>query len=159
MMVGTSIGLMGMGLAAAGKMTGSGPDDPKERAVWQAQGIQPYSVKIGDSWYSYKRLGVFGLHLGIAADMFLVAQKASEKEMSDAAGTFVHAIAKNVIDQSCFKGPSDLLRAVTEKGYWRALRSKLPDWLCPLFKRHWPDGATCRSIYKRSEECCRCAEG
>lgn len=117
MMVGTAIGLMGMTLAAMGKITGSPPDDPKERAVWQAAGMQPYSVRIGDSWYSYKRLGVFGLHLGVAADMFLVAEKASEKEMSDAAGTFIHAIAKNVVDQSYFKGPSDLLRAVTERGY------------------------------------------
>jgi len=117
MIVGTSVALTTMGLAAMGKLTGSPPNDPRERAVWQAAGITPYSVKIGDSWYSYKRLGVFGLHLGIAADMVIVAQKAGEKDYSDAAGSFIHAIAKNVIDQSYFKGPSDLLRAVTEKGY------------------------------------------
>ncbi len=117
MAVGTTIGLMGMGLAATGQMTGSAPDDPEERAVWFAAGFQPYSIKIGDSWYSYKRLGVFGLHLGIAADMALVAHKASEKEFSDAVGSFVHAIARNVIDQSFFRGPSELLRAVSDKGY------------------------------------------
>lgn len=117
MMVGTSIGLMAMGLAAGGMMTGSAPSDPKERALWQAAGKQPYSIKIGDSWYSYKRLGVFGLHLGVAADLFLVSQKAGEGEVANAAGTLIHAVAKNVIDQSYFKGPSDLLRAVTERGY------------------------------------------
>lgn len=118
MMVGTSIGVMAMSLAASGMMTGSAPTDPKERALWVAAGKQPYSVKVGDNWYSYKRLGVFGLHLGIFADMFLVSQQAiEEKSLSDGIGSAIHAVAKNVIDQSYFKGPSDLLRAVTEKGY------------------------------------------
>ena len=39
-----------------GDITGAGPSDPNQREVWESSGNQPYSVRIGDNWYSYQSL-------------------------------------------------------------------------------------------------------
>ena len=123
MIAGTSL-IVGVGaMVAQGKMTGSGPGDPKAKAVWQAAGWQPYSVRIGDSWYSYKRLGPLAVQLGVAADLYHVSQVAKEEDMTAAAGALVHAIAQNVLDESWIRGPADLLKAMQDEhghfgAYW-----------------------------------------
>jgi hypothetical protein len=45
--------------AAQGNVTGAAPTDPTERDAWQREGKQPYSVKLGDTWYSYAPLQPF----------------------------------------------------------------------------------------------------
>ena len=112
MLWGTATALTAGAIAAEGYLTGSGPDDAKERSVWQAAGKQAYSVRIGDTWYSYKRLGPLGMQLGIAADLFDIMHRLPEEEASDAAGRLIHAIAQNVLDESFVRGPADLLRAI-----------------------------------------------
>jgi hypothetical protein len=62
-----------MGIAMAwkqdGTVSGAGPSDPGERAAVMRQGWQPYSVKVGDKWYSYNRADPFGMTMGFAADI------------------------------------------------------------------------------------------
>jgi len=132
MMWGVSLALTAGALAAEGFLTGSGPDDYKERSVWQAAGKQPYSVRIGDTWYSYKRLGPLGVQLGIAADLYDLSRTAATTgDMSDAAGRLIHAVAQNVLDESFVRGPADLLRAIHDPerygGYY--VRSELASFV------------------------------
>lgn len=66
-------GTMIMGLAQAGAengyVSGALPTDGNEAALWGREGRQPYSVKIGDTWYSYNRADPFGMTMGFAADI------------------------------------------------------------------------------------------
>lgn len=53
--------------ALQGNLTGRGPTDPKLRKEW-LQDHQPYSIKVGNQWISYKRTDPIGMPLGIIAD-------------------------------------------------------------------------------------------
>lgn len=59
-----------IGTAASMDMiTGSGPKDVNQRRLLEQSGWQPYSVKIGDSYYSYRRFDPFSSFIQIAADI------------------------------------------------------------------------------------------
>lgn len=114
MLVGTAYAVAFGALAAQGLITGSGPKDVHEAAMWRQAGNQPHSVRIGDIWYDVHRLGPLGMLLGTAADMYEVAHLASEGEMAKAAFGIVHAFAQNILDESFMRGPSDLMKALEE---------------------------------------------
>ena len=116
MLVGTALSLTVGGLAAAGYISGSGPSDPKLRAAWLMSGVRPHSVRIGDFWYDYHRLGPIGMLGGIAADMYDVAHEASQGDLLTAAAHLHHAFTQNVLDESFMKGPADLIKAVEDPG-------------------------------------------
>jgi len=53
------LGFLGSGWLMGGKdglLTGAYPSDPKERAYWERNGIEPFSLKIGDSYMSLEFL-------------------------------------------------------------------------------------------------------
>ena len=53
--VGISFAAITQYMVSAGLMdiSGEGPEDEKKKAQLREQGWQPYSLKIGDTWYSY----------------------------------------------------------------------------------------------------------
>ena len=53
----------------SGMITGA-PKDGQEAMEWRANGIQPFSVKIGDTWVPYQRIEPLATPLGLAADLF-----------------------------------------------------------------------------------------
>lgn len=53
--------------ALRGNVTGAGPDDPEKRAMLQAQGWQPYAVKIGDDYVGYQNWGPVAVPLALMA--------------------------------------------------------------------------------------------
>lgn len=55
-------------MAAEGNITGGGPRRPADREAWLRTGAQPYSIKIGNQWYSYAGLEPIGALLAIASD-------------------------------------------------------------------------------------------
>lgn len=114
MLAGTSFYLMAGGLAAEGLITGSEPDDFRKAMMLRMTGWQAHSVKIGDTYYAANRLGVLGMALGIAADLYDVAHKAASEDLSTATAAAVHAFSQNILDESFMRGPSDLIRALTE---------------------------------------------
>jgi len=67
-LIGSSIALGVAHLALNGTVTGGGPIDLNKKRTLEATGWQPYSVKIGDRYFSYHRLEPLGLVLGITAD-------------------------------------------------------------------------------------------
>jgi len=116
MLVGTGLALLSGSLAAQGYVTGSGPSDPKEAAMWQLAGNQAHSVRIGDFWYQINKLGPYGVLTGIAADLYEVAHDATDGDMLKAAMHLQHAFTQNILDESFMKGPSDLIKAVDDPG-------------------------------------------
>jgi hypothetical protein len=67
-------------LARAGKITGRGPSDPKEREAWLAAGNTPYSWKIGSASYTFNGLDPVALFLCVAADTEQLSREMSRYE-------------------------------------------------------------------------------
>jgi hypothetical protein len=111
-MLGTAVSAAVAGYVMEGSITGGGPKDREEKGNWERLGIQPYSVKIGDTWYSYHRLGALGLLIGVAADMYKVAEKATKEEMAEAGAALLEAFSHNILEESFMRGPSELFRAI-----------------------------------------------
>jgi hypothetical protein len=116
MLVGSALSITFGGLAAQGLMSGSGPSDPRQAAMWRQAGNQAHSVRIGDIWYDVHRLGPLGMLAGISADLFDVAHEAEKGELLEAAAHLQHAFTQNILDESFMRGPADLIQAVEDPG-------------------------------------------
>lgn len=127
-MLGTAIGLSTATLVAGDRMTWAEPADPKKKELFKAAGMQPYSIKIGDSWYSYSKL-----HPAISFNLALVsAVRDAEKNQllnSSQADTLLEGAAKWVnfyADQSYVKNIGDMVSAT--KGDAEAITRSLSNY-------------------------------
>ena len=107
--LGTSAGATVMSMASEGLITGGGPSDPRLRANRTRQGWQPYSFKIGDKYYSYKRIEPYSTIIGIAADMEEIRGNASAEEWEKSVAALGMAMAKNVTSKTYMSGLSKLV--------------------------------------------------
>lgn len=92
-----------------GNITGSAPSDTEERDAFYREGKQPYSIKIGDKWFSYGRLEPFGTMMGITADAMIKGKNEGDVKTALAAAGF--SFAENMKDKTFMKGISDLFEA------------------------------------------------
>ncbi len=97
-------GLVGSSLAAGiaylalnGKVTGGGPTDFKKKETLEATGWQPYSIKIGNKYYSYNRAEPLGLVFGLVADTVAGQRLGDPEEVTQSkADNAVSHIERNV---------------------------------------------------------------
>ena len=104
-------------LAMSGRISGAGPADPSERAALRRSGWQNYSFKIGDRWFSYRRLDPIGMEMGLAADMvdILVNGDFSEDLAEDteyAVAAVAASIANNIMSKSYMSGLTEFFTAM-----------------------------------------------
>lgn len=100
----------GYALAAAGLLTGGYPSDEKERKLWQAEGKQPNSVKVGDRWYSLNYIQPFGAILNIGAGAHQAAKDGKDSMEQVWAG--IAEAGKSVSDMSFLQGVSGAIDAI-----------------------------------------------
>jgi hypothetical protein len=112
--VGVSLSVVGAGLAAEGVLNSSAPSDPRARGLWTLVNGMPHSIRVGDLTFDLSRLGVLGMHLGIAADLYNVADTAAHGDMVHAGSLLVHSIAQNFLDEGFAEGISEMLKAVDD---------------------------------------------
>lgn len=101
-------------------LTGSGPSNPDALKSLQEAGWQPFSIKIGDTYYSYGRLDPLSTLLGTIVD---AAEYIREND-DDAAGVTeltqtialasMASIANNITSKTYMKGVSDLLAVIND---------------------------------------------
>jgi len=120
MLVGTSLAVTFGGLASQGLVSGSGPADPNKAAMWRLAGNQAHSVRIGDLWYDVHRLGPMGMLMSVAADMYDVVHQIGTEDADVVGKSLMHAFSQNILDESFMRGPSDLIKAVTDSGRYGA---------------------------------------
>lgn len=113
-MVGSGMGALFAESAAQGLITGSAPPDDNRRRLMMADGWQPYSVKIGDRYYSYQRLDPFALTIGAAADMATLGDGMTENQKSEGAALVVASIIGNLSNKTWLSGVSDVLAALDD---------------------------------------------
>lgn len=101
-------------MVAAGHITGGGPSDKKMKSIKYNTGWQPYSIKIGEKYYSYNRIEPIGMLMGMAADTTEIIGQVGEVEADKLAAAVVMAIAKNTTSKTYMRGVSEVLRAIDD---------------------------------------------
>lgn len=114
MAMGTAISSVVASYVLDGSISGQGSPDPNVRRVAEAAGKQPYSIKIGDTWYSYQRLQPVGTLMGMAADLTEVWQHVTEDEGNKAATMLSVAFANAVTQQTFLAGVTSIVQVLAD---------------------------------------------
>lgn len=130
-----SLGSMVMGMGATmsfeGQITGGGPADKSQREALRRMGWQPYSVKVGDEYYSYNRLDPLGMFLGLSADVAEVMKYGTDEDRENIGAASAMALAKNLTSRTYLRGLSEFLDAVEsgdEKKWSRYIQRQAATW-------------------------------
>jgi hypothetical protein len=117
--VGTAIGTAVINYAMQGTITGGGPVDYKEAAVKRMTGWQPYSFRLGDTYYSYRHLGPLAQLIGTFADGTEIAHEMSQPESDKVAGLLTSSIAHSLIDETWLRTPAEAIMAIEDSQHGR----------------------------------------
>jgi len=113
-------------MAMSGNSTWSAPTNSKEKEIYYASGRKPYSVKIGDKWVSYSKLGPLAYPIAMAAALKWYGDEDPSSVTESSGKRVANAIlgmSNFVSDQSYLSGLSDLLDAT--KGDYYAVKGAL----------------------------------
>lgn len=113
-MLGSSISAAAAYMASEGLITGGGPAEPKHRSLMRANGWQPYSVKVGDTYYSFSRLDPMGMLMGVSADFSELSKAMKDDEKTNIAALIMGSVSRNLVSKTWLQGPSDLIEAVQD---------------------------------------------
>lgn len=116
MVAGSAVGAWAVNMFLNDQISGFGPTDQKERAQWMAAGHQPYSVRIGDYWYSFNRFGSLGTMLGLYSNLAEVIphMKPDAEELTKAIAMTVHSTGRLMEDEVGMQGLAGLMDAINE---------------------------------------------
>ena len=123
---GTMITMSAIVAAGTGVITGSGPKDPEERAYLMKAGWQPYSIKVGNTYVSYKKMDPFATFFGIAADLHQAYAESDDANKSAIEVTLkglVTAVANNIAQKTYLTGIVSASNAISDAGRYG------PNWL------------------------------
>ena len=123
-------------IAMKGDSTWSAPTDAKEKEYFYASGRQPYSLKIGNKWYNYARLGPLAYPIAMASAIKYYAEQNPDKVTQstiEKIALILSATAKFFADQSYVQGIGNFVNSIEGDEYaaGRAIAS-LPSQLIPL---------------------------
>ncbi|MEG1754369.1 MAG: hypothetical protein RR234_10705, partial [Christensenella sp.] len=144
---GTILMLLGYFMAAVGIITGSAPKD-KDMAAYQKNvlGIQPYSIKIGNKYYSYAWAEPVGSVLSVAADIAKgVSQKDSEAVKEGLLGALqgvVNMVSTGgnlIFEKGVLQGVVDVFKADDKIEALLAEAAELPSQLIPTIIKQFAD--------------------
>jgi hypothetical protein len=115
MAAGTGLLMLGMDMVANQQMTGQAPQDPGERELWERRGLQPYSIKIGDKWVSYRRMEPVSTMMAIGADLQTIYQNVEmdddpDDDAGELWGPVLGAALQVVQDKSFLTGISEFIK-------------------------------------------------
>lgn len=84
-------------LAFGGDITGNGPSDARLRKMWLAS-HQPYSIRIGGKWVSYRRLEPFATAMSVMADLAQILRDNADdlQVQEDGSKVFYGVVAASV---------------------------------------------------------------
>lgn len=115
MALGSGIMALTMAYVFSGDVSGGGDADPgKNRGkagVWQ-----PYSIKIGNTWYEYTRIEPTGTLMGMAADMATVWDHMNDEEKDKLPKLLSRAFANAVTNKTFLQGITNVVNAMSDPG-------------------------------------------
>lgn len=110
--LGSGIAMIGAGLAWSGQMTGAGPSQPDLRRAWLNAGYQPYSIRIGDNWYGYRKIEPVGVLWGAIADTADLVRYANQEDALHAVTSLVFGVGNAILSASYLEGISGFIDAL-----------------------------------------------
>jgi hypothetical protein len=119
MSTGTAIMVTAMDWATGGAVSGAGPKDPAEREALLRSGWQPYSIRVGDRWYSYNRTDPFGATMGFAASIAeAVGQGEVDQEdvdeWNEVMAMSIAAVSQVVINKTYLEGIANIVEVMSD---------------------------------------------
>lgn len=114
--IGTAVFSGAYGLAKSGMTTWDAPASGTERDLFYSAGMQPYSVKIGNNWVSYSKLGPLSYPLAMAAALASAEKKNPDQSFISNVGKGVSGILGFFGDQSYVRSIGDLVDAIRGGG-------------------------------------------
>lgn len=106
-------------LANDGLITGRGPADYRENNVLRGTGWQPYSIRVGDTYYAYNRFEPVGILFGLAADwadIYKYADKSFTEEngpeLEKLAMMLAGSFTENITNKTFLTGVSDFINVI-----------------------------------------------
>lgn len=115
-LIGTSVFMGAYGLAKSGMTTWDAPPSGSERDLFYSAGMQPYSVKIGNNWVSYSKLGPLSYPIAMAAALANAEKNNPDKSFVDNIGKGISGILGFFGDQSYVRSIGDLVDAIRGGG-------------------------------------------
>lgn len=114
--LGSTISATTAWLAAQGHITGGGPSQSEgaKRALMRADGWQPYSIKVGDTYYSYSRFEPFGMLMGVAADFVEMHDSMTKDEKANLGVLLAGSAARNLVSKTWLRGPSEAMQSILD---------------------------------------------
>lgn len=127
MAVGTAFWSVWMGMAFNGQITGSGPANRGQRDALQRSDEfggalwQPYSVRVGDRWYSFERADPIGQGMGLVADLAELLNNndwddAGVDGASEVAAHAVAAMGSALFDKTLLRSATEFTSALLSGG-------------------------------------------
>lgn len=123
MATGAAVSMVGMDLALNGLITGGGPAGAERQALTRT-GWQPYSLKIGDSYYSFSRFEPIATDLSLMADFaeFMTADKYTETgigqddepDVLTMGSLMMLKVGNAVLNKTYMSGLMDIIDALAE---------------------------------------------
>jgi len=95
-------------------ITGGGPKDEKQIAQLKQTGWRPYSIKVGDTYYSYVKLDPYATILGTVADLIEIGLKEEkgfdESGMEHLMSALIVTVQRNIFNKSYMTGLDTLVK-------------------------------------------------
>lgn len=98
-------------LALSGSITGGGPANRDMKNLLRATGWQPYSIKVGNTYYAYNRLDPLGMTIGLAADMTEIIGQKDEYDAQQIAVATTLALFQNLSSKTYLSSFTEFLDA------------------------------------------------
>jgi hypothetical protein len=116
-----SMMLYAMSKWTEGEITGKGPSDPQLRAMWN-KNHQPYSIRLGNQWVSYRRAEPMATFLGLVADVQEIYHEIPDQDRDEfeekvgaAMGSVFSATMRNTTSKSWTESLLNFLTAIDDK--------------------------------------------
>lgn len=109
--IGTTVFSGAYALANSGLTTWDAPTGADARAEFYAAGLQPYSVKMGDKWVSYSKLGPLSYPIAMASALKWAQDEGGAEDILATSGKAIGGTLGFFADQSYVRGIGDFIDA------------------------------------------------
>ena len=117
MAIGSALSTYVLFEALEGNITGDYPSDKETRANWKLNNIQPYSVRLGNNWYSYQHLEPFNTVIAFSANIAQNADILGEGLTENWARKGSFLFTSVIVDKSMLSGVRDMMELITVEKY------------------------------------------
>lgn len=100
------------------KITGDVPANKAEREAFYRQGKKPWSIKLGNRWYQYRRIEPFNTPIASIGILYDTWKRTGEEISTEFAWRASASFVNNVIDSSYLSGLTQVLDSVRKADKW-----------------------------------------